>query len=113
MKKYRLLLLLPLILFLVIALLTKPDDKACIIGGVKAVWGNLTPNPEDKPDLFEDFMNLNSPSVRVKDWVLFKQVLYKVSGEETTVAYGAFKNVFAAVKPIEYSNYIPKMPERK
>lgn len=99
-------------LLLGVAFITKPDDKTCIIGGVKAVWGIMMPNPEDKPDFFEEFMNLYSPNVRVNDWIFFKTINYKLGNEEKTVALGAFKNVFPRVKPLEYKPYIPQMPQQ-
>jgi hypothetical protein len=98
------------LLFLGVAFFTKPDDKTCIIEGTRAVWGDLMPDVNDKPAMFEQFMNLNSPNVQVKDWVFFKQVKYTVSAKQQTVAYGAFRNVYPAVKPITRENYIPKAP---
>lgn len=101
------------VLFLGIALFTKPDDKTCIIEGVKAVWGNMMPDPADKPDFFESFMNLNSPNVKVKDWLFFKQVQYKIGADYKTVAYGAFGNVFAVVSPLQVEHKIPQMPRQR
>lgn len=74
-------------LLLGVAFLTKPDDKTCIIEGVRAVWGGITPNPADKPDFFESFMDLNSPNVEVNDWVFLKQIKYKIGAEYKTVGY--------------------------
>jgi hypothetical protein len=105
-----------LVLFLIllgVAFFTKPDDKTCIIGGVKAVWGTLMPDPNAAPDLFEQFMNLNSQNVEVKDWVIFKQIIYKSHIETKTVALGAFNKIFPRVKPVEHKPYIPKMPSPK
>lgn len=99
-----------IILFLGVAYFTKPDDKTCIIEGTRAVWGDLMPDVYKRPDMFESFMNLNSPSVQVKDWIFFKQVKYKVPQGQQTVAYGAFKKVYPTVKPIERDSYIPKLP---
>ncbi len=100
------------ILLLGVAYFTKPDDKTCIIEGVRAVWGNITPNPYHRPDLFEHFMDLNSKSVQVKDWIFFKQVKYKIGQDQKVVAYGAFKNVYPTVSPMERNGYIPKMPQQ-
>jgi hypothetical protein len=110
MKKYGLLFIL---LLLTIAFLTKPDDKTCIIGGVKAVWGKMMPDPGSSPEFFEQFMDLNSQNVEVKDFIFFKQVKYKVATEAKTVALGAFKKVFPRVKPVEHNPYIPRMPAQK
>ncbi len=107
MKKVLLLLL---ILLLGAAALTKPDDKTCIIEGVRAVWGNIMPDVYKAPVQFENFMNLHSPSVKVKDWVFFKQVKYTIQNDQKTVAFGAFRNVFATVRPIEIKSTIPPLP---
>lgn len=112
MKKYAWLLAV-LFLLLTIAFLTKPDDKACIIGGVKAVWGGMVPDPYSTPAFFEQFMNLNSRNVEVKDRIFFKQVKYRTKSTDITVALGAFKKVFPRVKSIEQSPYIPKAPAQK
>lgn len=101
------------VILLSVAFFTRPDDKTCIIGGVRAVWGDMTPDPNDKPDFFENFMNLNSPNVRVKDWLFLKQIQYKVGAEYKTVAYGAFKNVFPVVSPIQLEHKIPEMPRQR
>jgi hypothetical protein len=102
-----------LAVLLVVAYITKPDDKTCIIEGVKAVWGPRTPNPYDKPAFFESFMDLTSKQVEVKDWVLFKQVKYKIGSDKRTVAFGAFRKVFRTVEPMEEKIRIPKMPSAK
>lgn len=98
------------LLALVVAYFTKPDDKTCIIEGVKAVWGNMTPDPDSSPLMFEQFMDVNSKSVEVKDWLFLKQVKYKVADKASTVAYAAFRKVYPTVKPIQRNFYIPKMP---
>lgn len=105
--------LLVFIILLGVAYFTKPNDKTCIIEGVRAVWGPIMPDPNDKPDLFENFMNLNSPNVRVKNWGLFKQIQYQISRDYKTVAYGAFNDVWAVVSPIELNHTIPEMPRQR
>ena len=79
--------------FLFIAFRTKPDDKTCILKGVKAVWGTHVP-PEDTPMYFEPFMNLTSKSVKINDWLLFKQIKYKFTTGYKTIGFGAFNKVF-------------------
>ena len=93
-----------IIALLVVAYASKPTDKACIIGGVKAVWGEVTPDPYKSPRFFELFMNLNNKNVQVKDLLFFKKITYTIGGERRTVAIGAFKNVFVTVKPVEVKN---------
>ncbi len=82
-----------IVAFLFIAFRTKPDDKTCILKGVKAVWGNRAPF-EDKPQYFEQFMNLTSQSVKITDWIVFKQIKYKFKDDYRTVGFGAFNTVF-------------------
>lgn len=110
MKKFAFLLLL---LLLVAALLTKPDDKTCIIGGVKAVWGSLVPDPDSSPEYFEQFMDLHSRGIKVSDWIFFKQIKVAADSTEQTVALGAFNKIFPRVRPVEHNPYIPKMPAPK
>lgn len=99
-----------LLLVSAVAFVSRPDDKTCIIEGVKAVWGDATPDPNKAPALFEQFMDVNSQNVQVKDLFLVKQVKYGTPGEMKTVAYGAFKKVFPTVKPVENNSFIPPSP---
>lgn len=91
MKKIALIIALGLVLL--IAYGTKPDNKTCIIESVRSVWGKYTPGVE-KPDYFEQFMNLTSQSVEVDDWIFLKRIRYKTVNGYVTIGYGAFKNVF-------------------
>jgi hypothetical protein len=79
---------------LLVAYATKPDDKTCIIAAVKAVWGKYTPDPNDKPAFFEQFMNLNSKQVIVDDWIFLKRIRYRFPKKEYNIGIGAFKHVF-------------------
>jgi hypothetical protein len=98
------------IVALLFAYASKPSDKTCIIKGVKAVWGDITPDPYKTPGFFEEFMNLNSRSVNVRDWIFFKQVVYTMGNERKTVGIGAFKNVFVTVRPIQITDGLNKKP---
>lgn len=81
-------------LFLLIAYASKPDDRTCIIEGIKAVWGRYTPSA-DVPVYYNQFMDLNSNSIVIKDWVILKQVRYKYNESVTkTVGIGALNRVF-------------------
>jgi hypothetical protein len=82
-----------IVAFFFIAYRTKPDDRTCILKGVKAVWGNRTP-AEDKPLYFEQFMNITSKSVKIDDWLFFKQIKYKYGNDYKTIGFGAFNKVF-------------------
>lgn len=91
MKKTIVLILLAFLLFA--AYSSKPDDKTCIIGAVKAVWGNRVPSTS-KPIYYEQFMDLTSQSVVINDWIFLKRIRYIYPKETRTVAFGAFKKVF-------------------
>lgn len=98
MKKIIIILLVSAFLFAAHA--TKPDDKTCIIEGVKAVWGDRMPT-EEMPQYYEQFMDATSKAIEIKDWIFLKQINYKFPKETRTVAYGAFRNVMTTVKPME------------
>lgn len=108
----RKLILLFLVVVLAVAYFTKPDNKTCIIQGVQAVWGDAMPDVEKYPVYFEQFMNLNSPNITVKDWVFVKRVQYKLQSKPMTVGYGAFQNFFATVDPLEINDKVPPVPKR-
>jgi hypothetical protein len=85
-------LLLPVIL--IVAYVTKPDDKTCIIAAVDAVWGYRVPNKYDKPDFYEQFMNITSKQVYVDDWIFLKRIRYRFPKREYNIGIGAFHHVF-------------------
>ncbi len=81
-------------LFFLIAYVSKPDDRTCIIEGVKAVWGRFAPNL-DAPEYYNQFMDIASEAVVIKDWVFVKQIRYKYNKDVTrTIGIGAFNKVF-------------------
>ena len=79
---------------LVVAYVTKPDDKTCIITAVNAVWGKRVPDVYSKPKFYEAFMNITSKKVIVDDWIFLKRVRYKLPDKELNIAIGAFNHVF-------------------
>jgi hypothetical protein len=87
------LLLLGIATMLMIAYFTKPDDKTCIEAAVKAVWGKRTPDKNDKPAYYEQFMNLNSKQVIVDDWIFLKPIRYRVPSREYNVGLAAFNRI--------------------
>lgn len=81
-------------LFLLIAYVSKPDDRTCIIESVRSVWGSYTPT-DQKPWYYNQFMDLTSKSVEINDWVFLKRIRYQYNKEVTrTVGIGAFNKVF-------------------
>jgi hypothetical protein len=73
---------------------TKPDDKTCIIAAVEAVWGSRTPDKYKMPGYFEQFMDLNSPSVKVEDFIFLKRMKYSIGGKEYIVGYGVLNKCY-------------------
>ncbi len=61
-----------LVIILIIAAVTKPDDKTIKEKTVQAVWGNLTPGKYRFPEYYEQFMNINSGDVDIDDWGVVK-----------------------------------------
>ncbi len=82
-----------ILVFLIIAYCTKPDNKTIIIESVTAMWGDRTPTVET-PQYYEQFMNLNSKSVHIDDWVIAKRVKYKIGDFNKTIALAAFGRMF-------------------
>lgn len=81
-------------LFLLIAYASKPDDKKCIIVGVKAVWGNRMPDEGTKPQFYEQFMDATSEAVEINDWIFLKRIKYEFKDGKKTIGFGAFSKVF-------------------
>jgi len=91
MKK--IVLLLSVVVILTIAYVTKPDDKTCIIAAVNAVWGNVVPDPKNKPALYEAFMNLNYKQVVIDDWIFLKRIRYRFPKKEYNIGFGMFNRI--------------------
>lgn len=81
------------ILILIIAFFTKPDDKTIKIKTINALWGNMVPDPYDKPDFYESFMNTTTVNITIDDWLLLKRVKYKMKDGDHTVGFAAFGQV--------------------
>lgn len=89
----RLLPLLLIALLLLIAYFTKPSDKECTIAVVQRAWGALLPS-EDTPEYYEQFMNNESRSVQISDWVFVKRVRYQLPKGDRVWGLGMFGQVF-------------------
>lgn len=83
-----------MIVFFVVAYFTKPDDKACIIVVVKAVWGNLVPDMNSRAVYYEQFMDITSKNVTIRDWVFFKIIKYDFGGTQKNIGIRAFNHIF-------------------
>ncbi|MEP6584872.1 MAG: hypothetical protein ABJA90_11430 [Ginsengibacter sp.] len=77
----------------IIAVATKPDDKTIKIKTVEALWGDVVPNPKDKPDFYEQFMNTTTVAISIDDWILLKRIQYNIKGKDETVGFAAFGRV--------------------
>jgi len=80
-------------IILVIAYFTKPDNKSIIIASVTRVWGDITPSV-NKPMYYEQFMDLNSKSVHIDDWIFLKRIKYQMGDFNKTIGIAAFKREF-------------------
>ena len=80
-------------ILLLVAYFTKPDDKSIIIASVTRVWGNLTPT-DKKPMYYNQFMDLNSKSVHIDDWIFLKRIKYHMGDFNKTIGFAAFKHEF-------------------
>src|SRR2546421_2496181 len=84
-------------IILAIAGFTKPDNKTIIIASVTRMWGDLTPTVHT-PVYYEQFMDINSKSVQIDDWIFFKCIKYHVGDFNKTIGFAAFKHVFFLYK---------------
>lgn len=82
-----------LLILLGVMYFTKPDNKTIIIQSVTRMWGKITPKV-NKVTYYDDFMDLNSKSVIIHDWIFFKTIKYHISTFNETIGFAAFGNVF-------------------
>src|SRR5437868_5588117 len=89
----RALIIIPILIILIVAYYTKPDNKTIIIQSVTKVWGNLTPSVR-MPDYYNQFMDLNYKSVHIDDWIFLKRIRYDFGKDNRTIGFAAFSHVF-------------------
>lgn len=82
-----------LVIVLLIGYFTKPDNKTTIIEAVSHVWGNRMPT-DKKPLYYNQFMDEESRSVKVGDWIFLKRVQFKVNDKFETIGFAAFSHVY-------------------
>ena len=82
-----------LVIILIIAAFTKPDDKTIKEKTVQAVFGNLTPGKYRFPEYYEQFMNINSGDVDIDDWGVVKRIGYTFGKDKKIIGYAAFGKV--------------------
>lgn len=81
------------VVILIIAAFTKPNDKTIMEQTVKAVWGDLTPRKYKFPEYYEQFMDINSQNVDIDDWLIVKRIQYTFGNDKKTIGYAAFGKV--------------------
>ncbi len=81
------------VIFITIAVLTKPDDRTIKIATINAIWGDKAPRPEDAPQFYEQFMNITTVDIYINDWWLLKRIQYKFAKGTETVGIAAFGKV--------------------
>lgn len=90
------------ILILGIAYFTKPDNKTIIIKSVARMWGKKAPTPQQSLRFYEEFMNLNSKSVHITDWLFFKTINYTIGTYNKTIGFAAFSHVYFTNRMVLY-----------
>ena len=92
-KKVTVITVLLIAVILIIAASTKPTDKKIKIEVVNAIWGKRVPNMYDKPDLYEQFMNITTQDIDIDDWLFLKRIKYTLHDTTNTVGFAAFGKV--------------------
>ena len=80
------------IIILMIAAFTKPDDKKIKIDVIAALWGDKVPD-KVTPQYYEQFMNLTTRDIDIDDWLFVKRIKYTVNHNTAIIGYGAFGKV--------------------
>ena len=94
MKTKRILIpVLILVVILIIAAFTKPDDKTIKIEVIDAIWGKTQPDKYKAAQYYEEFMNLTTQDIGINDWLFFKRITYTIHDTTTTVGFAAFGKV--------------------
>ena len=91
-----------LIILLGVMYFTKPDNKTIIIQSVKRMWGKNAPDPHESIRFFEEFMNLNSKSVIITDWIFFKTINFHFGEYNKTIGFAAFSHVYFTNRMVLY-----------
>ena len=77
----------------IVAAFTKPTDKKIKINVIEAIWGARVPNKYDKPDFYEQFMNITTQAVIIDDWLFIKRIRYLVGSDKKIIGYAAFGKI--------------------
>ncbi len=83
---------LSILIVLIIAAFTKPDDKKIKIAVIDALWGNRVPD-KATPQYYEQFMNLTTKDIDIDNWLFVKRIKYTVKDTTYTIGYAAFGKV--------------------
>lgn len=82
-----------ILIIVIIAVATKPDDKTIKIKTINAVWGDRVPIPQKTPEFYEQFMNTTTVDIYIDDWLLLKRIKYKMKQRKETIGFAAFGKV--------------------
>ncbi|MDQ2862674.1 MAG: hypothetical protein M3R50_03315 [Bacteroidota bacterium] len=82
-----------IIVFILVAIITKPSDKQIKIKAVEAVWGTLVPDVNKYPGYYEEFMNYTTVNVYIDDWVVVKRIRFNMGKEIRPIGFAAFDQV--------------------
>ncbi len=93
MKRKAFLISVLLVLILLIAVFTKPNDKEIKIRVIEVIWGKLVPDKYKVPGYYEQFMNLTTKDIDIDNWLFVKRIKYTVKDTTYTIGYAAFGKV--------------------
>ncbi|HEV8083868.1 MAG TPA: hypothetical protein VGP55_11725 [Chitinophagaceae bacterium] len=82
-----------ILIIVIAAVYTKPDDRTIKIETINAIWGDVVPTPEKTPQFYEQFMNITTVNIYIDDWLLLKRIQYKMKQGKQTVGFAAFGKV--------------------
>jgi hypothetical protein len=77
----------------IVAAFTKPPDKEIKINVIEAIWGDRVPNKYDKPEFYEQFMNITTRAIIIDDWLFIKRIRYLVGNDKKIIGYAAFGKI--------------------
>jgi hypothetical protein len=77
----------------IVAAFTKPTDKNIKINVIEAIWGDRVPDKYNKPDFYEQFMNITTQAIIIDDWLFIKRIRYPIGKDKKTIGYAAFGKI--------------------
>lgn len=92
-RKKNLIPVLLIVVILIIAAFTKPDDKRIKVEVIDAIWGKPQPDKYKAAQYYEEFMNLTTQDIHIDDWIFLKRITFTLRDTTNTVGFAAFGKV--------------------